>query len=162
MSKTAALSKMTTVEEVLETVAEFDREAHGFYVDLVPKVSKNIRYIVEDLARSELEHIIRLRELARSEELAGHLKDAILRPEADRKFSDAIQAPELGNNPDDQAVLAYALSREQVAIEEYSELAANTPPGPLHEVFTFLANEESKHKSDLEALYYQIVHSGGV
>ncbi len=162
MSKAKALSKMTTVEEVLETVAEFDREAHGFYVDLVPKVSKNIRYIVEDLARAELAHIIKLRELARSQERAGHLRDAILRPEADRRFSDAIQAPELGDNPDDQAVLRYALSREQVAIEEYSELAANTPPGPLHEVFTYLANEESKHKSDLEALYYQIVHSGGV
>ncbi len=162
MSKAKTLSQLTTVEEVLETVAEFDREAHGFYVDLVPKVSKNIRYIVEDLARSELQHIIKLRELARSEELAGHLKDAILRPEADRRFSDAIQAPELGDNPDDQEVLAYALAREQVAIEEYSELAANTPPGPLHEVFSFLANEESKHKSDLEALYYQIVHTGGV
>ncbi len=157
-----ALSKMTTVEEVLETVAEFDREAHGFYVDLVPKVSKNIRYIVEDLARSELEHIIKIRELARSEALAGHLKDAIQRPEADRRFSDAIQAPELGDNPDDQEVLAYALAREQVAIEEYAELAANTPPGPLHEVFSYLANEESKHKSELEALYYQIVHGSGV
>jgi len=160
--KKQALSKMTTVEEVLETVAEFDREAHGFYVDLVPKVSKNIRYIVEDLARAELEHIIKIRELVRSEELAGHLKDAIKRPEADRKFSDAIQAPELGDHPDDQDVLRYALAREQVAIEEYSELAANTPPGPLHEVFSFLANEESRHKSELEALYYEIVHSGGV
>ncbi len=160
--KKQALSQMTTVEEVLETVAEFDREAHSFYVDLVPKVSKNIRYIVEDLARAELEHIIKLRELARSEELAGHLKDAIQRPEADRRFSDAIQAPELGEHPDDQDVLRYALAREQIAIEEYSELAANTPPGPLHEVFSFLANEESRHKSELEALYYEIVHSGGV
>lgn len=162
MSKTQALSKMTTVEEVLETVAEFDREAHSFYVDLVPKVSKSIRYIVEDLARGELDFIIRLRDLAKSDDLRDHLKDAIMRPRIDRKFSDAIQAPELGENPDDQAVLQYALARKQVAIEEYSELAANTPPGAMHEVFSFLANEESKHKTELEALYYQIVHSGGV
>jgi len=162
MSRTEKLGKMTTVEEVLETAAEFDREAHGFYVDLIPRVSKNIRYIVEELARAELQHVMKLRDLARSEELAGRLKDAILRPEADRRFSDAIQAPELGDNPDDQEVLAYALAREQVAIEEYSELAANTPPGPLHEVFSFLANEESRHKSDLEALYYETVHRGGV
>lgn len=160
--KKKALSKLTTVEEVLETVAEFDREAHGFYVELIPQVSKSIRYIVEDLARSELEHIRKISALAKSPELADHLKDAILRPEADRQFSDAIQTPELGDNPDDQAVLQYALAREQVAIEEYSELAANTPPGPMHEVFSFLANEESKHKSELEALYYEIVHSGGV
>ncbi|HHS94892.1 MAG TPA: rubrerythrin, partial [Rhodobacterales bacterium] len=108
------------------------------------------------------EHISRISPLAKSPELADHLKDAIQRPEADRQFSDAIQTPELGDKPDDQAVLQYALAREQVAIEEYSELAANTPPGPLHEVFSYLANEESKHKSELEALYYEIVHSGGV
>lgn len=160
--KTEALSKMTTVEDVLETVAEFGREAHSFYTDLNPKVSKNIRYIVEDLARAELELTIKLRDLARNPDMHGHLKDAILRPEADRRFSDAIQAPELGDKPDDQGVLQYALARVQIAIEEYSELAANTPPGLMHEVFSFLANEESKHKSDLEALYYQIVHSGGV
>jgi len=160
--KKQALESLTTVEEVLETVAEFDREAHSFYTDLVPKVSKHIRYLVEDLAQAELEHIRMISDLVKSPDMRSHLKDAILRPEADRRFSDAIQAPELGDNPDDQAVLQYALAREQIAIEEYSELAANTPPGLLHEVFSFLANEESKHKSELEALYYEIVHSGGV
>ncbi len=162
MSKAKALSETTTVEEVLETVAEFDRKAHEFYVALIPKVSKSIRYIVEELAQAELEHVVKIRTLAQSDEIAGHLKDAIKRPEADRRFSDAIQMPELGDKPDDQDVLRYALSLEQVAIEEYSELAANTPPGPLHEVFSYLANEESKHKSELEALYYEVVHSGGV
>lgn len=160
--KTEALSKLTTVEEVLETAAAFDREAHGFYVDLVPKVSKSIRYIVEELARAELAHIKKIMDLAKSPDLAEHLKDAILRPEADRRFSDAIQAPDLGERPDDQEVLQYALAREQIAIEEYSELAANTAPGALHECFSFLANEESKHKSELEALYYRVVHTGGV
>lgn len=162
MSKAKALGRMNTVEDVLETVAEFDREAHGFYVELVPKVSKAIRYIVEELARSELAHIRMISELAKSDDMKAHLRDAIMRPEADRRFSDAIQTPDLGDNPDDQAVLQYALAREQIAIEEYSELAANCPPGPLHEVFSFLANEESKHKTKLEALYYEIIHSGGV
>ena len=160
--KTDALGGMTTVAAVLETVAEFGREAHGFYVDLGPKVSKDIRWIVEDLARAELDLVARLSALAGSTDMARHLKDAILRPEADRRFSDAIQTPELGDAPDDQAVLQYALSRVQVAIEEYAELAANTRKGPLHEVFSYLANEESRHKSDLEALYYKVVHAGGV
>jgi hypothetical protein len=160
--KRESLSKLTTAEEVLERVAEFDREAHGYYVDLIPNVSKSIRYIVEDLARTRLAHVRKISRLAKSDDMRDHLKDAIMRPEADRKFSDAIQTPELGDNPDDQDVLQYALSRVQLAIEEYSELAANTPPGVMHELFSFLANEESKHKSDLEALYYQIVHSGGV
>ena len=37
-----------------------------------------------------------------------------------------------------------------------------TPPGPVHDLFLFLANEETKHKNELEAIYYEIVHSGGV
>lgn len=160
--KTEELSKKSTAEEVLETVAEFSREAHSFYTDLVPKVSKNIRYLVEDLARAELAHVRMLSELVKSPDMRDYLKDAILRPEADRRFSDAVQAPELGDNPDDQQVLQYALAREQIALEEFSELAANTPPGLLHEVFSFLANEETRQKADLEALYYEIVHRGGV
>lgn len=160
--KQKVLSKLTTVEEVLEQVAEFDRENHSFYTDLVPKVSKSIRYIVEDLARAELEHIRKITALIKSPDLGDHLKDAIMRPAADSRFSEALEAPELGDNPDDQEVLRYAISREQVAIDEYSELAANFPPGPLHEVFSYLANEETKAKAHLEALYYEVVHSGGV
>jgi len=29
-------------------------------------------------------------------------------------------------------------------------------------LFQFLASEETKHKLELEKLYYEIVHSGGV
>ena len=159
--KREALSKLTSVEDVLETVAEFDREAHGYYVELIPKVSKSVRHIVEDLARTRLDHVRKISALAGSGEMASHLKDAIMRPEADSKFSDAVHREDLPENPDDQAVLQFALARVQLAIEEYSELAANTPSGPFHEVFSYLANEESKHKSDLEALYYEIVHRGG-
>ena len=160
--KTEKLARMTTAEEVLETVAEFSREAHSFYTDLIPRVSKNIRYLLEDLARAELAHVRMLSELVKSPDMRDHLRDAIRRPEADRRFSDAVQAPELGDNPDDQQVLQYALAREQIALEEYSELAANTAPGLLHEVFSFLANEETRQKADLEALYYEIVHRSGV
>lgn len=160
--KKKILGEVTSVDAILETVAEFDMEAHSFYTDLVPKVTKNIRYIVEDLARSELAHITMIRDLRKNPDVASHICDAVAVPQADNKFSDAVHAPELGDDPDDQAVLQYALAREQIAIEEYSELAETTPPGPLHDAFQFLANEERKHKADLEALYYEIVHSGGV
>lgn len=162
MSRVKALKKSTTVGEVLETVAEFGRAAHGHYVDIIPRVSKNVRYIVEDLAREELEFVRMVQELQHSPDIASHLADAIARPHADRQFSDAIHLPDMPDDPDDQAVLQYALALEQVAMEEFSELAENTPPGLLHDVFRFLANEERKHKADLEALYYEIVHSGGV
>ena len=37
-----------------------------------------------------------------------------------------------------------------------------TEPGPIHDLFVYLANEETQHKSELEKLYYETVHSGGV
>ena len=156
------LSEMTTIKEVLETATGFERAAHAFYTDLIPKVSKNVRYLVEELAEEEAEHVRLFSELAEDPEVHSHMSDAISRPHVDRKFSDAVHTPNLGDNPDDQTVLQYALSREQLAMEEYTELAANTEPGHLHDTFQFLANEERKHKAELEAIYYQIVHSGGV
>jgi rubrerythrin len=47
-------------------------------------------------------------------------------------------------------------------MEQYRELAANTAPGPIHDLFEFLAIEETKHKRELEKIYYETVHSGGV
>ncbi|MCB1789628.1 MAG: rubrerythrin, partial [Gammaproteobacteria bacterium] len=86
----------------------------------------------------------------------------ITTPVADHKFSDYIQLPDLGDNPDDQAVLQYALGREHAAMEQYRELAENADAGPIRDLFAFLADEETKHKAELEKLYYEIVHSGGV
>ena len=47
-------------------------------------------------------------------------------------------------------------------MEQYRSLAESTEPGPIKDLFEFLANEETKHKAELEKLYYEIVHSGGV
>jgi rubrerythrin len=68
----------------------------------------------------------------------------------------------MGDNPDDQAVLQYALGREHTAMEHYRFLAESTEPGPIQELFRFLANEETQHKAELEKLNYEIVHAGGV
>lgn len=162
MSRVRAMSESSTVEEVLEKAAEFGRAAHGHYVEMIPRVSKNVRYIVEDLAREELAYIRMLQELRDSPDIATHLADSIARPHADKRFSDAFHQPDLPDDPDDQDVLQYALALEQAALDEFSELAEATEPGLLHDVFRFLANEERKHKGALEALYYEIVHAGGV
>jgi len=47
-------------------------------------------------------------------------------------------------------------------MKHYRELAEETAPGPIHDLFEFLANEETKHKQELEKTYYETVYSGGV
>ncbi len=156
------MKDLTSLREVLELATKFEITARDFYTDLATKVSKNMRYLVEELATEEQEHVELFSAMLRRKDLAGTLDIKVERPASDRKFSDCVHAPDLGENPDDQTVLQYALKREQIAMEQYRTLAEETEPGPLHDLFQFLANEEAEHKNELEVLYYEIVHSGGV
>lgn len=152
----------TTLREVLEVATGFEASARDFYTALIPRVSKNIRYLVEELAAEEQGHFDLFSELAARADLAEQIKAEIERPASDSKFSDCLHLPDLGENPDDQAVLQYAMGREHAAMTHYGELANTTPEGPIRDLFTFLASEETKHKLELEKLYYEIVHAGGV
>ncbi|MDJ0740926.1 MAG: ferritin family protein [Gammaproteobacteria bacterium] len=156
------LENSKTLEEILHTATSFEETARNFYRDLAPKVSKRIRWLVDELADEEQRHFDLFSELMRRDDIGEQIQARVATPAADHRFSDAIHLPDLGDAPDDQAVLQYALGREHAAMEQYRELAAATAPGPIHDLFAFLANEETQHKAELEKLYYEIVHSGGV
>jgi len=156
------LKSKVSLKEILEVAIEFEQTARDFYADLIPKVGKNIRYLVEELAEEEQEHYDLFSQMAQRDDLEQQLKTEVDRPVNDHKFSDCVHLPDLGDAPDDQTVLQYALMREHAAMEQYHSLAKSTPPGPIHELFLFLANEETKHKNELEKIYYETVHSGGV
>lgn len=157
-----ALKHLTTIREVLETATAFERTARDFYAALVPKVSKNLRYLVEELVAEEQGHVDLFAGWAERADLADILDARIRRPTSDRRFFDCVQVPDLGAAPDDQTVLQYALTRENAAMEQYTALAKETPPGALKDLFRVLADEETKHKNELEVLYYKVVHAGGV
>ena len=156
------LQSKTTLKEILEVATEFERTARDFYTDLIPKVHKSIRYLVEELAAEEQGHYDLFTQMAARDDLEQQLKAEVERPASDHQFSDCIHLPDLGEQPDDQAVLQYALRREHAAMEQYHALAQGTEAGPIHDLFLYLANEETKHKNELEKLYYATVHSGGV
>jgi rubrerythrin len=158
----ARIKAKQTLREVLEVASSFEESARNFYRDLIPKVSKNVRWVVEDLAKEEQGHYDMLMALARRTDIESQIKGEIATPVTDGRFSDAIHIPDLGERPDDQAVLQYAMGREHLAMEHYRNLAEGTQPGPIKELFEFLANEETKHKAELEKVYYEVVHSGGV
>jgi len=151
-----------TVKEILEVATEFERTARDFYTDLMPKVSKQIRYLVEELAQEEQEHYDLFTALADNPEIEAEILKEVAIPASDHRFSDAIHLPDLGEKPDDQTVLQYAMGREHAAMEQYTALAESAEPGPIKDLFTYLANEETKHKAELEKIYYETIHSGGV
>lgn len=156
------LQKQKSLKDILEVATSFEQTARDFYRDLVPKVSKKIRYLVEELAEEEQRHYDLFTELGNRPDIDAQIHTMVDTPASDRRFSDCVHLPELGDDPDDQSVLQYALMREHAAMEQYTSLAESTPEGSIQALFKFLANEETKHKIELEKFYYEIVHSGGV
>lgn len=156
------LRSKQSLREILEVAIQFERTAYNFYHDLIPKVGKNMRYLVEELAAEEQQHFNLFTVLLENPEIEKQLSQRIKTPPSNGKFSDAILIKDLGDNPDDQSILQYALSREQAAMEQYSALAKEVDEGPVRDLFTYLSHEEMEHKNQLEKLYYEIVHSGGV
>lgn len=156
------LAAARTLQEILLLAVEFERSAERFYRDLTPRVSKRIRWLVEELAEEEQRHVQLFSELMQRPDIEDQLQQRLATPPSDTRFSDAIHLPDLGEAPDDQAVLQYALGREQAAMEQYRALAEEAEPGPVRDLFAFLATEETEHKAELEKLYYEVVHSGGV
>lgn len=156
------LRETKTLGEILETAMSFEQTARDFYTDLCNKVGKPLRGLVRELADEEAGHYNLFKKLREREDLQQYIEVEIKTPPSDHRFSDYIQLPGLGDHPDDQDVLRYALGREQAAMEQYASLAEDTPPGPAADLFRFLAHEELQHKKELERIYYEIVHSGGV
>ena len=154
------LKDAQTLGEILNTAMSFENSAREFYRALVTKVSKPLRSLVEELAAEEARHYKLFDELSWHPHVRDHISDLIKTPENDHRFSDYIFLPELGDQPDEQDVLQYALGREHAAMEQYTALAAETPPGPARDLFQFLAQEELKHKAELEKRYYELVYSG--
>lgn len=157
----AELRSKTTLSEILQVATRFEETARDFYADLTPKVSKRIRWLVEELAVEEQRHVALFTELGQRTDLAEEVKAERRRTAADSKFSDCIHLPQLGDQPDDQAVLQYAMGREHAAMQHYTELADTSEPGAIKDLFRMLADEETEHKLQLEKLYYEIVHRGG-
>ncbi len=159
--KREQLHHLRSLTEILEVAISFEQAAARFYRDLLGEVSKPLRWVVKCLAQEEEEHEQKLRDLRRNPELQQMLQSRIQVPSTDPKFSDAVQTPELEQLVDDQAVLQYALSREQLAMEQYRGLAESTPAGEIQDLFQWLADEEIEHKKELEKRYYQLIHRGG-
>jgi len=151
-----------TLEEVLTTAMSFERAAHEFYNSLRDRVSKPLRELVEELAEEESRHYALIEDLKNRPDVQQHVALRIQTPPSDPRFSDYVHLPDLGERPDDQALLQYAMGREQAAMEQYSGLAEETPDGPIQELFRYLAQEELTHKAELEKRYYELVYPSNV
>ena len=94
-----------SLKEILEMATGFEQNARDFYRGLVPKVSKNLRWLVEELAEEEQGHFDLFTRLAQRKDIEKKITAMVEVPASDARFSDCIHLPDLGDAPDDQAVL---------------------------------------------------------
>ena len=151
------LQDSKSLKEILAVATEFERTARDFYSDLAMRVSEDLRPLVEDLADEEQQHLNLFSSLSQNPEIVRLNQTRLQTPSSDQQFTGLIDLPDLGESPDNRAVLEYALSREQAAMLQYQSLAESADSGPIKDLFTFLAQEELAHKEALEKLYREQV-----
>jgi rubrerythrin len=65
---------------------------------------------------------------------------------------------DLAEQPDFKDVLVYAAKREKKAYEFYSNMSKHVEDSDLKKLFAWLAEEETKHKEDIEALFWDVMY----
>ncbi len=64
----------------------------------------------------------------------------------------------LSEHSDFKDVLIYAAKREEKAYIFYSNMSKHVDDQDLRKLFVWLAQEESKHKEDIEALFWEVMY----
>lgn len=151
------LKTKTSIGEILTTASSFEYNAFIFYTSLQEKVSVPLRSLVKELANEEQNHYELFQALSKHPHVQEQITKLVSIPPSTDRFSYYIQTPALNEFLDDQAILQYAMGREQAAMEQYSSLAQEVLPGPIQDLFYYLAHEEQQHKIELEKRYSELL-----
>lgn len=65
---------------------------------------------------------------------------------------------DLSEDSDFNDILIYAAKREKKAFEFYSTMSSQIDDPDLKKLLVWLAQEESKHKEDIEALFWEVMY----
>lgn len=139
---------LQSIRDILDYAIEQEADANRLYNQLAGEVDKDeLRTALKNFAIDEYRHKLRLEAVRdgdvelTSEQIgtlnyAQTLKEVKLRPQ--------MSYPEL---------LAYAIKKEAEAERLYTELARRSTQEHIKELFTLLAQEEARHKLNLEIEY---------
>lgn len=150
------LKEKSSIGEILEAASSFEYNAFTFYTSLLEQVDESLRSLVRELAAEEQSHYELFQGLSKHPYVQEHIAKLVNIPPSDNRFSDYMKTPALSEFSDDKAILQYAIGREQAAMEQYSSLAKEALPGPVQDLFCYLAYEELQHKEELEKRYLEL------
>jgi len=137
------------VVEILNFAISREEESRDFYRELAGKMENpSMSKVFEDFAGQEEKHRIKLEEVKQG-------KSFTVKPEkiADLKIADYIVEDYPRGELNYQQALILAMKREKKAFQLYSNLAEAAVLETIQNLFSFLAQEEAKHKLMIEIEY---------
>jgi rubrerythrin len=147
-----------SVDAVLKRAIVLEEESAAMYTSAA-QASKSapIRQRLEEMAGQEQGHRNKLQQI-----LDGNVRWAIRRAKAepvpDLRLSDHLEAKPLDPGADYQDVLLMAARREKTAHDFYQAMAEMVDDTLVKGVFEMLANEELRHKYEVEKTYEEVVY----
>jgi rubrerythrin len=139
----------TSVDEILDYAIQAEQNAVDLYTDLAGKTkSPSAKVAFEEYAEEERVHKTKLQEVKSGKRLIKAAEQVL-----DLKISDYTVTQELGDAPDYQDVLLFAMQQEKAAFKLYTHLANETDDAGIKVLLLNLAQEEAKHKLRFEIEY---------
>jgi len=144
--------------EALEFAISREVDAYYFYLALAERVdSPEMRQVLEDFAREELEHKAKLelevlktgQILPLKQELPGPSRDDYIVSNTDSQL-----------DMDYRDLLLLAIEKEEASFRTYVDLAATAHDQETREVLLAIAEEEVKHKYRFEIEYDMLLKKG--
>ena len=135
--------------EIIQFAIEREIESMNFYTRASQRVKlSGTKELFEDFAKQEEKHKQKL-EAYRE----GKIVLAKIQSIPDLKISDYLVDTELTPEIPYADILRVAMKREERSVKLYTDLKEKNEDKGLVELFTFLVQEEMKHKLYLEKLY---------
>jgi rubrerythrin len=137
------------LEEIIRFAIDKENKSYNFYTDAA-KVAKysGAKDLFSDLAQQEVGHR-KLLEKLDMEKIA----QAKIEKVPDLKISDYMVDAEFNPNMSYADILRKAMKMEERALKLYNDMKEENKDANLVKLFSFLANEEAKHKLRLEKIY---------
>jgi rubrerythrin len=143
------MTNFMSPDEILDFAIQNEQNAVDLYTDLAGKTSSSgMKAELEHIANEERGHKAKLERVKSGKKMLS-AETAV----QDLKISDYTVDVELGDNPDYQSILLFAMKQEKAAFKLYTDLAALAPEAELKELLLGLAQEEAKHKLKFEIEY---------
>ena len=144
------MEKFNSTDEILDFAINAEQEAINFYSSLYGRTNnENMKLAYREFILEEKSHKDKLMELKKE----GSLSGIELKKVTDLKISDYIVEKQIHDDMDYQDSLEVAMLREKAAYKLYTDLAEISDSSELKKMFSYLAQEEAKHKLKFEIEY---------